>query len=44
MVLDTITNGIVYYELLARSDDYLAKLEQLSFGSKLDSFLLTHQS
>ena len=38
MVLDTTTNDIVY-EPLARSADYLK-----SFGSRLDSFLLTHSS
>ena len=40
MVLDTITNGIIY-EPLARIDDYL---KRLSLGSRLKSILLTHRS
>ena len=37
MVLDTITDSIVYERLARSHDDYQAKLEQLSLGSRLDS-------
>ena len=43
MVLDTITNGVVY-EPQASSDDYLNNILSLTLlASTLDSFLLTHR-